>query len=229
MPPSPDFSAADLRRAMLEAALDEWSKVVRDDDRGVPGDREVIAGYFRANGWGAWLDNVTGGGYVEHSRTSWCGQFAAAMGQRVGDYLVDGQCVGIGLDDDLARGVIVSTARLADRKKWRAAGFDMPTHYRASTVPSMLQRSGDGQLVEAASVLFPGVVATFKTSGRKPQIGDHIVIVERFDPETGLVHTVEGNGRGELGDGSSGEGVIRTTRRLADLRRVYPLELEHFE
>ena len=37
------------------------------------------------------------------------------------------------------------------------------------------------------------------------------------------------NGRGKLGNGRWGEGVVRRTRDLADLRRVYPLDLNHYE
>lgn len=224
--PTVDLTIEEIRAAWVEAALDEWRKVVRDDDRGVAGDRDVIAGYFEATGWGRWLDEVTGGGYRETSRTSWCGQFSAAMGLRVGRYLGD---VSVALDPGVARFVLVSTARLADRKRWAAAGVAMPTHYRKASCGLQLQRSSDGQLVEASRFVKPGVICTFKTSGRKPSLGDHIVLVTRFDEATGLIHTVEGNGRGELGDGSSGEGVVRVVRTFKDLRRVYPLGVEYFE
>lgn len=222
------YTIEQLRQAHLDAAVAEWERNVRDDDGGEAGDRTIIGSYFAANGWGSWLDAVTGGGYVETPRTSWCGQFVAAMGHRVGDYLREGVCVPVGIDHDVARMVLVSTARLADPKRWRAAGVGTPKIYRAASTKGMLQRS-DGRLVAPASVLEPGVVATFKTTGRKPAIGDHIVLVHSYDVETQTIYTVEGNGRGKLADGTWGEGVIRRSRPLSDLRRVYPLDLEHYE
>lgn len=223
-----NYTIEQLRQAHLDAALAEWAKNVRDDEGGEAGDRDIIAGYFAATGWGSWLDAVTGGGYRENPRTSWCGQFVAAMGHRVGAHLVEGVCVPVGIDFDVARTVLVSTARLADRQRWKAAGVNTPTIYRKASSRGMLQRS-DGRLVAPSTAIEPGVIATFRTSGRKPAIGDHIVLVERFDAEVGEVYTVEGNGRGTLGDGTWGEGVVRRKRPFSDIRRVYPLGLNHYE
>lgn len=233
-----NYTIQQIRQAWLAAALDEWNNPrgvdpkrdsVRDDDRGKEGDRDIIGGYFAANGWRAWLDNETGGGYRETPRTSWCGQFQSAMSLRIGDYIKPGECVPLALDADVARMVLVSTSRLASRAKWNAAGSHMPVYFRQTSVENRLQRSDNGTLAAADAVLLPGVLATVKTSGRKPDVGDHIVLIESYNADAGTVDTVEGNGRGTLGDGSYGEGVVRTTRDFADIRRVYPLDLAVFE
>lgn len=224
------FSIKQLREAWLSAALHEWAQAVRDDDQGKPGDRDVIAGYFRINNWGGWLDGVTGGGYRETPRTSWCGQFAGAMGQRVGDFMMEGQCMPITLDPKVAEFAMVSTSRLASPAKWKAAGVPMPQFYTRSKIREDQFVDGKtGRLVPAERVLLPGVIATVKTSGRKPHVGDHIVCIEKFDADDMLIDTVEGNGRGQLGDKTKGEGVVRAVRAVADVRMVYHLDKAHFE
>ena len=47
-----------------------------------------------------------------------------------------------------------------------------------------------------------------------PVYGDHITLVERYDPETRLFHTIEGNSRGKGPKGDSRQGVIRSARPL---------------
>lgn len=223
-----DYTIEEIRAAWVRAALAEWSRVVRDDDGGKEGNRSTIAQYFRATGWGGWLDGVTGGGYKETPRTSWCGHFAGAMGLRIGDYLEAGRCVGVQLDPDIALYCTPSTDRLASPGKWRAAGLPMPMFYR-SRGDEVLRASGSDMTRAPELVLLHGVIATVKTSGHKPENGDHVVIVEEYDPVTRTVSTVEGNGRGMLGDGKQGEGVVRQERALRDVRCVYHFDLAHFE
>lgn len=224
------FTIQQLREAWLKASLCEWRKTIRDDDGGKAGDRDVITSYFLVNNWGGWLAGVTGNGYRETPRTSWCGQFAGAMGQRVGDHLVDGQCLTVTLDPKIAEYVMVSTSRLASPAKWKAAGAPMPQFYTRSKIRDDQFVDGkSGRLVPASRVLLPGVIATVKTSGRKPHVGDHIVCIEKFDEDDMLIDTVEGNGRGQLGDKTRGEGVVRAVRAVADIRMVYHLDKGHFE
>ena len=56
---------------------------------------------------------------------------------------------------------------------------------------------------------------------RKYHYGQHITLCEFVDGDE--IHTIEGNARGELGDGSTGEGVIKRVRNLKDVAYVYRL------
>ena len=72
----------------------------------------------------------------------------------------------------------------------------------------------------------PGDIITVWTSSnydirRKYHYGQHIVICEFIDGD--LIHTIEGNAKGELGDGTQGEGVIKRTRKIEDVAYVYRL------
>jgi hypothetical protein len=58
--------------------------------------------------------------------------------------------------------------------------------------------------------------------GRVPR-GTHITIVERVAGD--IIHTIEGNARGLLPDGSIGEGVIRRTRPIRKMGRFARCEV----
>lgn len=219
------YSDEQLRRALLDAALAEWATVVRDDDGGRPGNRDVITGYFEACRWGFHIP----GGYVERRDNPWCGIFAGAMGRRVGDHLEPGKCVGLTLDADVCLYAMPSTERLASLAKWKQAGAGIPVRFRRASVGGQFADAALGLLHKAEDVLVPGAIATVMTSGNKPEVGDHVVIVESYDPQNKTINTVEGNGRGKLGDGTHGEGVVRCVRKLEDVVRVVHLGREQFE
>jgi hypothetical protein len=228
-----NYTDEQLRKAWLAAALDEWNNprgadprrnAVRDDDGGREGDRDIITGYFAACGWSFHVPN----GYAERGNTAWCGIFAGAMGRRVGDYLVEGQCVGVALDADVCQKVMPSTYRLDSKQKWRAAGVSEALTFVPADEGAFRHKHARSVVVSPEEVLLPGVIACVETSGGKPY-GDHVVIVEEYDPHKKELMTVEGNGRGLLGDGVAGEGVVRGVRDLRTVRRVYHFGVKHFE
>jgi len=72
----------------------------------------------------------------------------------------------------------------------------------------------------------PGDIITVWTTEKasirsKYHYGQHIVLCEYVDGDK--IYTIEGNAKGELGDGTYGEGVIKRTRDLKDVAYVYRL------
>jgi len=72
----------------------------------------------------------------------------------------------------------------------------------------------------------PGDILTVWTTSNssvrgKFHYGQHIVLCEYVDGDE--IYTIEGNAKGELGDGSTGEGVIKRTRSIKDVAYVYRL------
>ena len=55
----------------------------------------------------------------------------------------------------------------------------------------------------------------------KYHYGQHITLCEFVDGDE--IHTIEGNAKGELGNGSTGEGVIKRVRKIKDVAYVYRL------
>lgn len=90
---------------------------------------------------------------------------------------------------------------------WGVAGVSRPLRYRHFASCNRLSRSPLDRVPLAE--LRPGDVLVVGEPGGRPW-GSHVTIVERVDG--GLAHTIEGNARGLLGDGSIGEGVVRRTR-----------------
>lgn len=221
------YSIQQIRRAWLDAAEAEWRRVVRDDDGGVPGDRDVITSYFEACRWGFWVP----GGYVERPDNPWCGIGLGATGRRISDFLVPGQCVPVCLDMDIAYHLLPSTKRIALMRKWKAAGVPLPRVWSQNSGRFIDAMEGIGWAPE--DVLLPGTVATVVTRDRygdeRDIVGGHFVMVRFYDSAKRAAYTVEFNGRGELGDGTRGEGVVHQVRKLEAFRRAYEFDLGHFE
>ena len=202
------YTGEQLRRAWLFVALDEHQKIVRSQ-----GEEDRITEYFHRCGWQWALNEAAGGRYSEEARRrrpdllNWCGLFPAWCGLHVGLYLEPGQCVPVRLRHGVAQRVLPSTYRAQSPDKWADAGIAPPAQ-----VPH--------------DEIAPGDIITVVTGSGKPY-GDHFAIV--VDGEAESLLTVEGNATGELGDGSSGRGVIQRRRPIADVRRVYRLTEKHFE
>lgn len=201
------ITAEMCREALVLRALREWESVVecrRNADR--------IALYFREVDWQWHLDEHSGGTYSEDVRRGtphleYCGIFVGWCGLYLGNHLREGRCLPYRLRPAIAEYVLPSTARAASHAKWAQARTLAP----ARVEPSEAQR---------------GDVVTVVT-GRGQSIGDHYAIVVGRSGEE--LETVEANASGTLGDGAQGRGVVRRTRALADVRRVYRLEGRHFE
>jgi len=196
------------------AALAEWGTHVTDE----PGNVEH---FFDAVGWNFHIKN----GYQNNEKFAWCGIFAGAMGLEIGHYLEPGQCVPVFLDPDVAKFAFPSTRRLVSAGKWAAAGVSPPTILR----PLKNHEPGLGFL--SLDLLKPGMTCTV---GNGKKHGTHIVIVDKINPESGTVDTIEGNAHGELGDGSWGEGVVRRrgehARPFEEFRRAILLDpIQHFD
>lgn len=72
----------------------------------------------------------------------------------------------------------------------------------------------------------PGDIVVVWTSSnndirKKYHYGQHITLCEFIDGDE--VHTIEGNAKGEMFDGSTKEGVIKRIRKLSDVAYVYRL------
>jgi len=68
-----------------------------------------------------------------------------------------------------------------------------------------------------------GDIVVIYTSKRSVQ-GDHITLcVDASTMSEGYIQTIEGNARGDLGNGEYGKGVIRQTRQLDSIAHVYRL------
>ena len=228
------FSLDRIRRAWLDAAEAEWRRVVRDDDGGVPGDRDVISGYFEACRWGFWTRGSAtqpGDTYAERPDNPWCGLGLAACGRRLGDFLEPGQCIPVVLDIDLAYHVLPSTDRIRLARKWKAAGHEPARFWKRSGKLFLDVR--DAVASDPEQVLVPGTIITVATRKHygdyRDEWGGHFAMVRYYNVAKREVHTVEFNGRGTLGDGTKGEGVIHQVRPLAAIRVAYEFGLDHFE
>lgn len=157
---------------VLEAAQEEWARVVRDDASGA----RRIDTYIREGlEWG-WRPRY------KPQRFEWCGAYAA-------------WCYALaGLTYAIRRKHLASCYRL---HKWSQGNA------RRIAVDDL--QPGDIAVVgpEPASKDDPR-----RLRKQRPRWGRHITIVRRVTGDT--VSTVSGNGHGILGDGSYGEGVVRT-------------------
>lgn len=215
-----DYDIADLMTAWHAAAVDLFKSDVRDFHRGQKATPEKIARIFAAVGWGFWIPD----GYTERGgRNAWCGHTQGYCGLRVGDYLEGDRCVGISLNPEIARWVTPSTARLNSQRRWKQAGEDKPPHWRAEM-----------DTLEDLENMWRGhpelaTVAARDYGDARNQYGGHIVLISEIDWDAGEFYTIEGNAVGMFPDGTRGEGVVRCTRPLGDLARVYFLTTDDFE
>jgi len=201
------YSGEELRRGLVAAAIDVWSRYIVDEVSKTP--NEEITQIFDACGWGRWLRSEEGGGcpsgYTRPPDPDWCGLFVGFCGLLVGQYVDGPTCLSITINPELARKVLPSTYRLASPSHWKAAGVEKPLSVRG---------------VDA----LPGDVVTVGSA--KPQ-GTHILLVEAVRDD-GTYSSIEGNARGILPGGERGRGVVRRERKLEDIQHVYRLDSSHF-
>jgi len=103
---------------------------------------------------------------------------------------------------------------LALRKKVFPSTYRMYDHWARSSRNRGVKDIQSGDIVV--------VWTSEKQSIReKYHYGQHITLCEFVDGDE--VHTIEGNAKGELGDGTWGEGVIKRKRNIKDIAYVYRL------
>lgn len=205
-----------FREAAVAAARDFWKQGIRESRRG---STDPIA---RDSGWASSIDRSSDGGTWD-----WCGMFVAASLFRAG------------LCRSLRRGFFhcknvrrYFTYEYEDRvpgwvwdpaaEAWRRL-HEVHAEHGARRVWSDHEALARGDL--ATLDIQPGDVALI--DHRADGKADHITLVESYDPSTGTLVTLEGNGRGAVvksvnPDGSvvegesSGDAVVRNHRELSD-------------
>lgn len=154
--------------------------------------RAAINGIVHRGGW-TWLD-YRGDGDVE-----WCGLFAAACWRAAG------------IDPKWLATYWASTYRLDVWARYR--NFD-------EKHPNGKPPVGPYRLVanlntESTGVPFgPRAGDVLMIGDGNPEPGDHICLVESYDPATLTFQTIEGNGVGVGPDGKRRQGVVRAVRRV---------------
>lgn len=153
--------------------------------------REHIDNMLRLCGW-TWEIPYLGDGQVE-----WCGLFAGAC------------WVKAGLKPEHAKTFFPSTYRLS---VW--------AHYRAYDARNKNPRPKVGPWREVADLDETSTELPFEPQagdilvvGNKG-VGQHIALVESWDPVKKVFRTIEGNGVGLGPDGKQRQGVVRAERRL---------------
>lgn len=217
------YTAEELRTAARDAALHEWERVTRDDDGGKIGDRDRITHYYETIGRANLLpvDPTTGARkYREIKGLYWCSVGAMFAYMQIGDFVEPDRCVPVYIDVDIPFRML-STWRLAQSENWEAAGTPEPDVIDAVSSP--------GRALDALAI--PGTLATIVTrphyGNYRDTLGGHVVLSNFVEGDK--VHTIEFNGRGTLGDGTKGEGVVKNVHDISVFRKVYPLDDRHFE
>jgi hypothetical protein len=183
-------------RAALAEATRLWESDVYDpprndySPRGVAS-REAIQRIVNDGGW-TWIC-YRGDGDVE-----WCGLFAAACWRAAG------------LDARWFAAFWASTYRLDLWARYR------PFNQKPNPKPAL----GPFRLFamlspESVSLPFaPRAGDILMIGDGSPAFGEHICLVESYDEERHLFHTIEGNGHGLGPDGKRRQGVVRAVRHL---------------
>lgn len=184
-------------QAALMAAQQYWQTgtydpQVSDHSAAAEASRSVIDSILKACGWGG--EPYKGDGQVE-----WCGLFAGACWRAAG------------LDPKWLADYFPSTYRLDQWANYRDFGKvpnvkpSDPTQWRR--VANLDQTSqGLPWAPQAGDILMIG--------DGLPAAGDHICIVESYNPVARTFVTYEGNGNGLLPDGTRRQGIVRGVRHL---------------
>lgn len=142
-----------------------------------------------ANGWG-W--------HYGRKGFKWCGHTAGMILRR------------LGVNPELCKKTLASTARLADKgpdeSRWSDHGYSRPA--------------------VATRDMQPGDIVVIVT-GEDKSYGDHITICTGVDIDAGTFTTIEGNAIGLTSSGAWKKGVVKRTRDLSAVRQVLRITEEH--
>lgn len=143
--------------------------------------------------------------YVKNNDFAWCGAFMASAWGPAG----------------LARAVretyCASTHRLDRGARYESAVGEKPT--APPTDPTERRKHLNVDADRAGVVPFGPRAGDIVLVAGKDH-GDHIALVESFDPDRGVFRTIEGNGFGQSPTGKRIEGVIRREQPLSEVRRI---------
>lgn len=193
----PDALEVAGRLALQEAArlwqLDIYDPPRSDDSPRADRSRIQIDAMLRACSWD-WQVPYKGDGQVE-----WCGIFAGACWRRAG------------IDPKWLATYFPSTYRLDTWAHYRTFNAKHPNP-KPPTGPYRLVAELDGG---STSLPFePRAGDILMIGDGIPLPGDHICLVESYDPARKAFTTIEGNGSGLGPDGKRRQGVVRATRHL---------------
>ena len=181
--------------AVVAVAESEWIADIRDDDSGAVLIDEYIRGEHGL-GWGsADVRNLSERRAYQPQSFSWCGAFVA-------------YCYGLGAEMTARarKYTLPSCSRLW--RDWggtaRLMGGSMPE----KMIPAIWPQAGDIVTVQNA-----GSVAR--------EQGSHIVLCVDVDTKGGTFATIEGNAWGYFPDGTRGEGVVRNSRAVTSIAKIY--------
>lgn len=182
-------------RAAVAEATKLWDRDIYDPARNDYSPRGVLSRVaineiVRSGGWTR-ID-YRGDGDLE-----WCGLFVAACWRSAG------------IDPKWLATYFASTYRLDLWARYRE--FD-PKHPNPRQVPPRLLAQLDRDSVTITWTPRAGDILLIGDGN--PPFGDHICLVESFDPDRNVFHTLEGNGIGIGPDGKRRQGVVRGVRHL---------------
>jgi hypothetical protein len=105
---------------------------------------------------------------------------------------------------------------LATRRKHFPSTWRLDTWARADKRRGYLQLGPTSSWTDVARFCGTGPRAgdIALVGDGKPDYGDHVTLVERVDLETGMLHTVEGNGGGVGPRGNRRQGIVRAQRPI---------------
>lgn len=192
-----------MREQLVKNALAIWAETV--DVSTIEG-RKRISEFFTANQsstgakyWATHLKNeVSTDGVFDDSKRH------RDRGQYCGLFLA---YAGRGLIlPDIGYFCLPSTNRMQSVAQWKKTGTQMPQGWELEK--NTIQR---GDIITVGSSLFYGTHFALVIGKRGNSIG-----------------TVEANTFGQLANGKSGRGVVKRSRTVKEVQRVYRLEAEHF-
>lgn len=211
-----------IRSAAIAALEELWSYNVHDETGAPPDARgnRLITELFDSNGWAKWLRSMEPGhgncpdGYMRPPDPDYCGHGTAWGFRRLGEMLQDPTLRDVGLRRDICQRMLASTRRLADLGTTTWAELGVPDPHL--------------DVARADELLEPGDVVVVVTGANK-SYGDHIVTATSRVDAQGMFATIESNARGVRADGSVGKGVVKSFRRLEDVRQLIRFDAAHCE